>query len=137
MSAGQAAALVALQAALEAAFRADATLSGLVSGRIHDGTPKAAVTPYLAFAEARASDWSGGETTGARLRLTLEAVATDGERGRAMAIVGRASELAVSAPPVLGEGTMVLIRERDTGVERSKDGRTWRARVMLEALVDG
>jgi hypothetical protein len=137
VSARQTRVLLALQDALDAAFRADPALVALVGGRIHDGTPKAAVTPWLAFAEATARDWSSGDGTGVRAALTLEAVATDAERGRALDIVDAAAAIAVAAPLVLGHGTLVLIRANGAGVDRLRDGRSWRARITLEALVDG
>jgi hypothetical protein len=137
VSARQTRVLIALQEALTAAFKADAALVAAVAGRIHDGTPKAAVTPYLAFAEAATRDWSSGDGTGVRALVTLEAIASDGERARALAILDAAAAVAVTVPLALAHGTLVLIRIADGGVERLRDGRTWRARTTLEALVDG
>lgn len=137
MSARQSAALIALQASLATAFEADPDLRTRVQGRVHDGTPKAPVAPYLAFADARTTDWSGGETNGVRATIVLEAIAVDGERGRAVAILDRAGELALGPLPALAHGLLVLIRVTSTSVERLKDGRTWRARASIEALIDG
>lgn len=137
MTARQSAALRALQDVLDAAFRADPTLVGLVTGRIHDGLPRAPVLPCLAFAEARARDWSGGDSTGTRAELIVEVIADDDGRQRAMQTLDRACELATGALPPLAHGTLTLLRVTETDVDRFRDGRTWRARAAIEALIDG
>lgn len=137
MSARQTAALAALQTALAAAFAADPPLAALVGGRIHDGPPRAPVLPYLAFAGGKCSDFSGGDSLGTRARLTVEAVSGDGERGRSLAILDAAVTIATETPPALAVGSLVLIRLLGTTVERLKDGRSWRASAVLEALIDG
>ena len=124
MTGRQSSALAALQGALAAAFAADPDLSARVSGRIHDGLPKAPVLPYLAFAEARTADWSGGETAGTRASLVVEAVADDGSRGRALAVLDRATALALGPLPALAHGTQTLIRVTNTVVDRLRDGPT-------------
>jgi len=136
MSARQTAALLALQEALTAAFLADSQLAGLVKGRIHDSPPRGPVLPYLSFAEARARDFSGGDSTGTRALVAIEAMTGDGERARALDILDAAVARATETPLVLGQGTLVLIRQTETQVERLKDGRSWRARAVLEALID-
>lgn len=137
MSVRQTTALAVLQSALADAFVADGILTEQVFGRIHDGAPRSGLMPYLAFAEARCDGFSAGDGAGAHVRLTLEALAADGERGRAVAILDRAVAIAVETPPQLSEGTLVLIAVAETVVERLKDGRSWRASAVLDALVDG
>ncbi|HUG63054.1 MAG TPA: DUF3168 domain-containing protein [Methylomirabilota bacterium] len=137
MSVRQASVLAGLQASLSALFSADAELMDLVGGRIHDGAPKAAVPPYLAFADMRGRDFSGGAETGVRASLTLEAVTADDRRSRALATIDRAVALALAGPVEPGEGTLVLLRLDTTAVTRLKDNRGWRAAATLDALVDG
>lgn len=136
MSARPAETLIAIQAGLKSAFQADAALAALVFGRIHDGTPRAGVLPYLAFTDARGRDWGGGESLGTRASLTLEAVAGDGERGRVMKILDAASERILAASLTVPGGSAVLVQVTDTAVERAKDGRTWRGRLVVDVLVD-
>jgi hypothetical protein len=137
MSARQTRVLAALQVALGGLFAADPTLMDLVGGRIHDGAPRAAVPPYLAFADMRARDFSGGDEAGARVSLALEAVTTDDARSRALSIVDRAVELALAGPVAPEHGTLVLLRLDTSGVTRLKDNRGWRAFAVLDAVVDG
>jgi hypothetical protein len=136
MSLRQSEAIAALSAALAAAFRADQPLMALTDGRIHDGAPRAPVSPYLALADARGRDFSDGDDAGARVQVLVEAVTADEERGRAVAILDRAVELAL-APPPLGTGRIVLIRLETTAVARARDGRGWRASAALDVLVEG
>lgn len=130
-------ALAALETALGAALKADATLAGLVQGRIHDDAPAALVPPYLAFGEGRVRDWSGGTDLGARATLALEAATADGGRGRARAILDRAVAVALGLGPTLSAGTLVLLRPVDSTLERRRGTRGWFARCRLEALIDG
>lgn len=127
----------ALTGALTAALKADAALSGLVGGRVHDGPPKADVTPWVAVADAATSDWSTGDGTGARVSLTLEAEGSDAERARTLAILERAALVAEGLPPALGGGRIVLLRATAASVGRTDGGRRWRGRMTIEALIEG
>lgn len=137
MSARRSSILLAFETALLATFVADAPLCALVRGRIHGGSPRGPVLPYLAFAEARCGDFSSGDGDGAAVALTLEAVTDDGDRARALAIVDAALERALGADLTLTVGAMVLLKGGETRLERSRDGKGWRATVVLNALVDG
>jgi hypothetical protein len=138
VSARQTRALAALQAALAERLKADATLRAAIGGRLHDGAPRAAVMPYLAFAEARGADFSASDGDGTRAALTIEAVDGEDGRGRALALVDRAVDLALDGPPLpLAEGRVVLIRLVSTTVARLPAGRGWRAGAVIEALVEG
>lgn len=128
--------LAALQAAVRAALTADATLAGLVEGRIYDGPPRTGVTPYLAFAEGRALDWSHGDGTGARVTLALDALSNAPGRDQAVAIVDQASAVIEGATLTVAGGHLVLVRIGTAQVDRLRDGRTWRARFTLDALID-
>lgn len=131
---GQPAALAALRAALAARLAADGPLAAMVSGRIHDGTPRAAVMPYLALGDGRCRDVAPGVR---RASLAVEAVTADEGRERAEAIAGRAVEAALAAPLEPEGVTLVLLRLDTTAVTRLKDGCGWRATAVLDALVDG
>lgn len=137
MSTRQTAIVMALEAALLSAFTGDAALCALVRGRIHEGSPRGAVLPYLAFANVTCGDFSGGGTDGARVSLTLEAVAEGDDRRRALTILDAAVDRALGADLGLATGALVLLRAIDTRVERTRDGRAWRASAVLSALVDG
>jgi hypothetical protein len=126
-----------VQAAIAQRLAGDATLMQAVSGRIHDGAPRAAVPPYLAFAEARGSDFSAGDGDGTRAALTLESVDGEDGRGRALSLLDRAVDLALDGPPPpLADGRIVVIRLVSTAVARLPAGRGWRAAAILEALVE-
>lgn len=137
MSIRPTAAALALQTALTDAFAADTTLSGLVRGRIHDGPPRAAVAPYLAFAGVRTRDFSSGESTGARVLLTLEAVSGDSDRKRAIAILDAALAVATDPGLHITGATLVLVTVTEIQAERLKSGDQWRARATLDAMIDG
>jgi hypothetical protein len=137
MSARQTSILIALEAALMTAFTTDTALCALVRGRIHDGSPRGAVLPYLAFAEASCGDFSSGDGAGAAVALTIEAVADDGDRERALRILDAALERALAVDATPGVGALVLIAADDTRIDRTKDGRAWRASSVLKTLVDG
>lgn len=133
---GPAGLLAALQGAVRAALMADTALTGLVQGRIYDGPPRTGVTPHLAFAEGRALDWGHGDGAGARLTLVLEAVSNAEGRGQAIAILERASAVVDAASLSVEGGHLVWMRIGSAQAERLRDGRTWRARITLDALVD-
>lgn len=128
--------LAALQGAVRAALVADGTLAALVEGRIYDGPPRTGVTPWLAFAEGRALDWSHGDGTGARVTLALEALSNAPGRDQAAAIADRASAVIEGAALSLSGAHLVLVRIGTAQIDRLRDGRTWRARFTLEALID-
>lgn len=130
-------AALALQAALAEAFAADATLSGLVRGRIHDGPSRAAVAPYLAFAGVRTRDFSNGDGSGARVLLTLEAVSADGDRKRALQILDAAIAVATAPTLSLADAGLVLVTASEIQVERARASDQWRARATIDALIDG
>lgn len=137
MSIRPTAAALAVQSALTDAFIADATLSGLVRGRIHDGPPRAAVVPYLAFAGLRTRDFSSGDSAGARVLLTLEAVSGDSDRRRALAILDAALAVATDPGLQISGATLVLITVNDVQTDRTRSGDQWRARATLDAVIDG
>lgn len=137
MTARPTAILLALEAALMEGLAVDAELRGLVRGRIHDGSPRGAVMPYLAFGAARCDDFSSGDGAGASVSLTLEAVAADGERQRAIAILDAGLACAFATSVALASGTLVLLSAGETTIARTSDERAWRAAAVLTALVDG
>ncbi|WP_181704335.1 DUF3168 domain-containing protein [Chthonobacter albigriseus] len=131
------AALAEVQTAIRSALKADAALGTLVQGRIHDGPPKTSVTPWLSIGEGRTLNWGHGDAEGARLQLTLEALATDDDRSRVLAIADRAAAVVEGANLAVPGGTVVLVRLGAARVERLRDGRTWRARLAVDVLIDG
>ncbi len=127
-----------LQAALRARLSGDDALVALVGDRVVDGGPgRAAATPHLAFAGLRAEDWSTDEGEGARIELTLEAVSRQGGRAECLAVLSAASAAIAAAPLALASRTLVLLRSERLEVERLRDGRGWRGRLTLRALVEG
>jgi len=137
MSIRPTAAVLALQAALSEAFAADETLSSLTRGRIHDGPARAVVAPYLAFTGVRTRDFSSGDGAGVRVLLTIEAVRSDGDRKRALVILDAAIAVATTPTLTISDAKLVLVTASEIQVERVRAGDQWRARVTLDALIDG
>jgi hypothetical protein len=129
-------ALLDFQRTIFTALGADAGLATLVGARIHDGAPRRAVAPFVAFGEARSRDWSTGSDSGRRLSLVIEAVSDEGGRSEALAVSAAVEAVVQGALPAMVEHRLVLLQVGETAVERLKDGRTWRARVRVDALVE-
>nr|WP_246329641.1 DUF3168 domain-containing protein [Chthonobacter rhizosphaerae] len=119
-----------------AALSADAALRAKVGGRIHDGPPKTRLTPYLALGGATAEPFGHGDGEGARVALTVEAVAGETGRREALDVIDRAAAVLEAATPALSAGRLVLMDLRDASVARSDDGRTWRGRLTVVVTVD-
>ncbi|ODN72431.1 DUF3168 domain-containing protein [Methylobrevis pamukkalensis] len=127
----------AFQKALHGRLGADPDLAGLLGGRIFDGPPPAgAVFPCLVHGAARTEDWSSDEAGGLRLRLDLEALSRQGGRGEALSIIAAAEQAIGAAALVPEDGRLVLLTFGETTTERLRDGRTWRCRLRLTALIE-
>ncbi len=78
------------------------------------------------------NDWSSGDGAGARVTLALEAEGSDAERDRTLAILDAAATVAEAVSPTLPAGRLTLVRVATVTIDRAKDGRRWRGRLVLE-----
>lgn len=103
----------ALKAALRARLTADAAVTALVGGAVHDAPPRGIDPPFLVLGDAQMRENSTNEAEGVIIDLDLVAVTR--ERGSAAALgLIRAVELAIAASPLAESGhhlSLVLIRE--------------------------
>lgn len=129
-----------LQAALRGLLAADAALAGLLggAGRVHDGAPRNAPMPYLAFEALETSDAGGTGTALERHVVTLVAWSRAGGKAEAMALADRvAALLAGAAPPLVGHRVALLAveaREAGHGRDRATAWASLRVVVLTEPV---
>ncbi len=63
---------LALRSAIRKAALADATVSGAINASFHDGPPRDAVFPFVAFGDVLLRDWSTGSDTGLEHQFALD-----------------------------------------------------------------
>ena len=91
--------ILALQAALVAALRADAALAELVDGRVFDAPPKGAVAPYVAVARHDCEPRDGDLAPGSEHRVVLHCWADRPSRAAALALAARVLSVAEALAP--------------------------------------
>jgi hypothetical protein len=127
----------ALQAAIHARLAGDAALTALVgAGRIHDGPPRAAALPFVAFGRwrVRPLDSAGGTAHEHRLELVVRSVA--GGRREASEITERAVA-ALSETALAPDGHRVVslaLVERTSG--EGRDRRSFEAVAVLRVVTE-
>ncbi len=127
----------ALQVAIHDRLSGDAALTGLVgTGRIHDGPPRAAALPFVAFGRWRVRPLDAVDGPAHEHRLELVVRSAAGGRREASAIVDRA--VAVLAEAALSpEGHRVAslaLVERTSG--EGRDRRSFEAVVVLRVVTE-
>jgi len=88
--------IVALQAALVTALRADSALSALVGAAIYDAPPKGATAPCLVVARHDVVPRDGDAAPGNDHRVILHAWHPDASRKAVLAIVDRVTVVALA-----------------------------------------
>jgi hypothetical protein len=122
--------IIALQAALLAAFAADAELIGFVGeGGVLDAPARGRSTPYVALARHDIAPRDGDETPGHAHRIVLHVWPGQPSRKAALAVVERLLAVALSAA-LAPEGLLVTLRRHER-TETSIDSRTGQARAAL------
>lgn len=113
--------ILALQAALVAALRAEATLSAEISG-IFDGPPPRAAFPYVAIGSGASGDWSTKTEAGREVRLAMT-IWDDGEdAARLHRLMHAAGEAVIAIPPALTGWRIVSLVPLRTLVARDPAG---------------
>lgn len=127
----------ALQAAIHARLAGDAALTALVgAGRIHDGPPRAAALPFVAFGRWRVRPLDGLEAPAHEHRLELVVRSAAGGRREASAIAERAVA-ALSETVLVPEGHRVAslaLVERTSG--EARDRRSFEAVAVLRVVTE-
>ncbi|SFR98033.1 DUF3168 domain-containing protein [Sphingomonas jatrophae] len=107
-------AVAAVQAAMVAALRGDATVAATASG-VFDGPPARAAFPYVAIGETLARDWSAKGMTGRELNLAVIAWDEGGRAARLHALAA-AAEAAIEGMARELDGwrivSLVFVRSR-------------------------
>lgn len=129
-------AATALQRAVRARLLGDAAVVAACGGRITDGPPTAGEYPYLAFASVRVRPFGGDEADGAEVTLGLDAVGRGGGRADVLALVAAVEAALAASAPGPDDMHLVALRLAGAEAERLRDGRTWRCRMTLVALVE-
>lgn len=127
----------ALQAALHACLSADAALTALLGpGGIHDGPPRAAALPFVAFGRWRVRPLDGLAATADEHRLELVARSAAGGRREASAIAER-MVAAILEGPLSPDGHRVAslsLVERTSG--EGRDRRSFEAVAVLRIVTE-
>jgi hypothetical protein len=119
--------ILALQATLVAALRADAGLAALAP--VFDAPPKGAVPPYVTIARHDLLPNDGDTTPGYEHRVIFHAWSADASRKAAVAIAERVLEVATTAS--LGSDTLVVTLARHDRTDTIIDQATGRARAAI------
>lgn len=127
----------ALQAAIHARLSGDAALTALLgAGRIHDGPPRAAALPFVAFGRWRVRPLDGLAATADEHRLELVVRSAAGGRREASAIADRAVA-AIAEAALSPEGHRVAslsLLERTSG--EGRDRRSFEALAVLRVVTE-
>jgi hypothetical protein len=119
--------ILALQATLVAALRADSELSALAP--VFDAPPKGSAPPYVTIARHDLLPNDGDTTPGYEHRVILHAWSADASRKAAVAIAERL--LAVASSADLGSDTLVVTLMRHDRTDTVIDQATGRARAAV------
>lgn len=119
--------ILALQATLVAALRADAELAALAP--VFDAPPKGMAPPYVTIARHDLLPDDGDTTPGFQHRVILHAWAADASRKAAVAIAERLLDVATTA--ALGSDTLVVTLARHDRTDTIIDQATGHARAAV------
>lgn len=123
---------LALQKAIHARLTADAALTALAGGRIHDNVPGDAEMPYLTLGENETRDWPGGTEH----RLSIHVFSRGQGRAEAKAAMGAVRDALDDAALALEGHALVNLRFLDGTTRRERDGLTWRGTIRFRAVTE-
>ena len=111
-------------------------LAALGGDRLYDAAPQKAAYPYAVFGEISGRDWSGTAFHGTEATWRIEVFSR--QRGRAEAnAIARAIEQATTVLDLTPPGLRIVnLRVARIETARLRDGRTFRARLSLTALIE-
>lgn len=120
-----------------ARLRADATMTGLVSGRVYDQVPAGAARPYVNVRSIQAVDDGADCIDGQEVYLDIDVWSDAVGSGEAGQIASAVRKVLHGASLALDEPyTLTDIEHRDTNLARESDGIMTRARMSFRALVE-
>jgi hypothetical protein len=126
----------ALQAAVLARLRADASLTALLTGRIHDEPPASPVYPYVTLGRAETRPWGGVEAEGVEHALTLTCVSRFGGAEEAKAVVAALRASLHGASLTLTDHRLVNLRATYADVFRASDWRSTFGLLRVRAVTE-
>jgi hypothetical protein len=127
---------LALQKAVLAALRADASLTALLSGRIYDEPPPSPIHPYVTLGRAETRPWGGVEAEGVEHGLTLTCVSRFGGAEEAKAVVAALRAALHGASLSLEDHRLVNLRASFADVFRASDWRSTFGVLRLRAVTE-
>ncbi|WP_321341789.1 DUF3168 domain-containing protein [Breoghania sp.] len=126
-----------LQAAFIAALRADGSLASLLGeGKVADGTRRGAAWPNIALGDWSSRSIAGDDWPGEEHRLEFLVFSRAGGRSEALGLMARLGEVIAAANPTLAEHRLVTLERLREEVQRTRDGRGWRGRVVYRAVTE-
>jgi hypothetical protein len=128
----------ALLAAVKARLAADATLEALLGGpgRIHDGPPRNAPFPHVAFETIESRPVGGLDAPLEEHRLTLTAWSRAGGRREALALADRLDGLLDAAGPALTGHRLVSLALERREARLARDRLTAVATLVFRAATE-
>lgn len=128
--------LNALMGVIVPLLKADATLQGLVGGRVYDHVPTAAEFPYVALGSAWErrddADCIPAVEVGFRLDVWSRATGLPEARRVAHRVVSILHDVALDLP----EGALAMLEHMRTDQTRAPDGLTSQASIEFQATIE-
>ncbi len=127
----------ALQAAVFQHLAADAGVSALVPGAVHDARPEGPVVgTHVIIGDEDVRNWSTQAGGGADHRLTVSVVSDEDGYQLAKTVAGAVSDALVDASLPLARGRVVCIGFLRARARRIRSGQTRRIDMIFRALVE-
>ncbi|WP_321505138.1 DUF3168 domain-containing protein [Breoghania sp.] len=126
-----------LQAAFVAALRADGALSSLLGeGKVADGARRAAAWPNIALGEWASRSIAGDGWPGEEHRLEFLVFSRAGGRSETLGLMTQLAGVIAAANPTLAQHRLVSLERQREEVQRTRDGRGWRGRIVYRAVTE-
>jgi hypothetical protein len=126
----------ALFVAVYEALTTDATLTGLVSGRVYDGAPRGAIHPFVSFGAVRSRPIDPDARPAVEHRLDIEVHSRAEGRTEASGIADRVRADLDEAALELIQHALVSLRWTETELARSADSGATRVLVRFRAVTE-
>jgi hypothetical protein len=127
-------AALALQAAVIAALRGDATLVAMIGGpRIYDQAPPRTDPPYVAIGSLETRAWDTFTARGHEHFLTLHAYSAQGGRREAYRLITRMDEILDDAALTLADHHLINLRSIFWTVVPARRGHLYQGILRLRA----
>ncbi len=122
-----------LQSAMRSRLRADATVTSLINGRVHDQPPDPVIYPYVTIGEAQTLRADATCISGSLIYLTMHAWSQEVGYEEVKAIADAVVESLHLAPITLPTNRLISILHQQTRTFRDADGLTSHAVIEFVA----